>query len=87
MGIRTEPCSKVHAVVKQWMDQHPEMQGIWDAFDVQTGLDIVISIHQADGVRRLTLSDQQKVPALSSEAKKRIINWLENLSSRPTVQD
>ena len=33
------------------------MQGIWDAFDVQTGLDIVISIHQADGVRRLTLSD------------------------------
>jgi len=39
------------------MDQHPEMQGIWDAFDVQTGLEIVISIHQADGVRRLTLSD------------------------------
>jgi len=69
------------------MDQHPEMQGIWDAFDVQTGLDIVISIHQADGVRRLTLSDQQTVPALSPEAKKRIINWLENLSSQPTVQD
>jgi L-rhamnose isomerase len=70
---------------QQWIDAHPAVQGIWDVFEVQLGLDVIISIHQPDGVRRLTLTDQQTAPTLKPEVESRILNWLDNLSSQPTV--
>jgi hypothetical protein len=87
MEGRTEACSKVYQFVREWIQQHPEMQGIWNVFDVQLGLDVIISIHQSDGVRRLTLKDQQTATVLMPEMKSQITNWLETLPNQPTVRD
>jgi len=86
MPCNTEPCSKVQAVVKQWMDGHPDVGGLWDVFDVQMGLDVIVSVHQSDGVRRLTLTGQQAASTLTPEVETRILDWLDNLSSQPTIQ-
>jgi hypothetical protein len=51
------------------------------------GLDVVISIHRADGVRQLSLAGQQAASTLTQEVETRILDWLDNLSSQPTVQD
>jgi hypothetical protein len=42
------------------MDSHRELGGFWDVFDVRMGLDVVISIHRADGVRQLSLAGHQR---------------------------
>jgi hypothetical protein len=87
MEGRTEACSKIYEFVKEWMQKHPEMQGVWNVFDVQLGLDIIISIHQLDGVRRLTLPHQQTAHTLTPDVESKVINWLETLPDQPTVQD
>lgn len=87
MPCSSGPCSKVHDVVKRWMDSHRELGGFWDVFDVRMGLDVVISIHRADGVRQLSLAGQQAASTLTQEVETRILDWLDNLSSQPTVQD
>ena len=69
------------------MDSHPDVDGIWDVFDVQLGLDVIVSIHQSDGVRRLTLIGEQAAPTLTPEVENRILNWLETLSSQPVVEN
>lgn len=74
MPCNTEPCSKVEVVVRRWMDRHPETQGAWEVFDVQVALDIVISIHQSDGVRQLSLTTQQAATTLTPEVEARIIS-------------
>jgi hypothetical protein len=56
------------------MDRHPETQGAWEVFDVQVALDIVISIHQSDGVRQLSLTTQQAATTLTPEVEARIIS-------------
>ena len=85
MSCHTEPCSRVRVVVKRWMDSHPEVSGIWDVFDVQSGLDIVVSVHQSDAVRQLTLAGEQTEPTLRPVVERRILEWLENLSSQPVI--
>jgi hypothetical protein len=69
------------------MDGFPEIGGLWDVFDVQMGLDVVVSVHQASGVRQLSLTSQQAIPTLTSEVEARILSWLDHLSSQPTIQD
>ena len=85
MLCNTDPCSKANTVVKRWMDRHPEVGGLWNVFDVQIGLDVIVSVHQSDGVRRLTLTSQQTAESLTPEVEARILNWLNNLSSQPTT--
>jgi hypothetical protein len=52
MACATKRCEQVEAVVKGWMDEHPELaDGLWDVFDVQGSVDVVISVHR-DGVRQ-----------------------------------
>lgn len=70
------------------MDSHPaevEGIGIWNVFEGESSLDIVVSILQTDGMRRLTLVGQQSAPALTPAVEDRIAIWLDNLSSQPTV--
>jgi len=69
------------------MGSRREYGGFWDVFDVQIGLDVVISIHQSDGVRRLSLDGQQAATTLTRDVEARILDWLDNLSSQPVVQD
>jgi len=69
------------------MDGHPKIKGLlYDVFDEQYGLDVVISIHQTDGVRRLTLTGQQVASTLTPEIESRILNWLDNLAAQPVIQ-
>lgn len=78
----------MEAVVRRWMDSHPtEVLGIsiWNVFDGVSTLDIVVSIQQVDGIRRLTLDGERSAPALTPTVEDRILNWLDNLSSQPTV--
>jgi len=88
MSCSTEVYAKIEAVVGRWMDSHPaEVLGIsiWNFFEDQSSLDIVVSIQQADGIRRLTLDGQRSAPALTPAVEDRILNWLDNLSNQPTV--
>jgi hypothetical protein len=69
------------------MDEHREIGGYWDVFDVQMGPDVVIAVHQSDGVRQLSLTGQQAAPTLTPEIEARILDWLNNLSSQPAIQN
>jgi hypothetical protein len=70
------------------MGRHPtEVQTIslWGVFEGASSLDIVISIQQADGIRRLTLIGQQSALSVTSVIENQILYWLDNLSSQPTI--
>ena len=69
------------------MDAHTALGGLWDVFDDQTGLDVVVSIHKSDGVRQLVLPGQQAATTLTSEVEAQIRDWLDNLSNQPTIQN
>ncbi len=84
MSCSTENCQKAQAVVKRWLDSHPtEVQriGSWTVFDGLSSHDVVIRIHRVDGVRELTLKDQQ----VQAVPERRIVDWLDNLSSQSTA--
>ena len=85
MSCTTEPGLQVQELVKKWMDRNRELKAVWDVFEVQPGFDVIISIHQPDGVRRLTLKDQQIIPILTGEVEAKILNWLETLAQQPLV--
>lgn len=77
----------MYAFVKRWMDAHQEMGGIWDVFDEQLGLDVIVSVNQSAGARQLALPGQQAATSLTPEAETQILDWLDNLASQPRVPD
>jgi hypothetical protein len=81
----TEQGLKVYAHVEHWMDTHPDVPGIWNVFEDPLGPAVTVSIHQPDGVRRLTLPDQQSAATFTHEIGQRIQGWLDNLSFQPIV--
>jgi hypothetical protein len=86
MSCSTEECRKVEAVVGRWLDSHPaevERIGVWNVFEDESS--IVVSILQTDGIRRLTFVGQQAAAAQTPAVESRILNWLDTLSSQPTV--
>jgi len=85
MACNTSECLNVEAVVKRWMDNHSDLNGLWNVFDVPDGLDIIVSVRQPDGVRRLTLTGQQGATSVAPQIERHIVGWLDNLSNEPIV--
>jgi hypothetical protein len=85
MACATKRCEQVEAAVKRWMDEHPELaDGLWDVFDVQGSVDVVISVHR-DGVRQLSLKFVESV--LTRDHECQILDWLNNLPDQPAIQN
>lgn len=78
MSCTTELGLQVEEVVKRWMDGHPQLEAVWNVFEVRRG-------HQTDGVRRLTLKGQQTARIMTAEVEAEILNWLDTLSQQPLV--
>ncbi|MGA2136212.1 MAG: hypothetical protein ABSH50_28310 [Bryobacteraceae bacterium] len=84
MACATKRCEQVEAVVKRWMDEHPELAyALWDVFDVQGSIDVVVSVHR-DGVRQLSLKIVEST--LTRDHESQILDWLNNLADQPAIQ-
>ena len=83
MSCGTAVCVKVEAIVQQWMNAHPDTKGIWDVSDGSKTLDVFITV----GTRRLILEGLQSLcgAQLTTDTKKHILGWLDDLSNQPPV--
>jgi len=86
MSCYTEQGQRVESFVRDWIAAHDETQGVWGVFEDQLGLDVIVSIHQPDGVRRLTLTSQQAAAVFTGEVQTQISDWLGTLPRQPTVK-
>jgi hypothetical protein len=86
MSCTTELGLQVQEVVKKWMDGHTQLEAVWNVCEVHRAPgDIIISIHQTDGVRRLTSKTSKTAPIITPEVEAKILNWLDTLSQQSLV--
>jgi len=83
MSCGTPVCVKVETTVQQWMNEHPDIKGIWDVSDGSKTFDVFITV----GTRRLILQGLQSLcdAPLPPDTKRQILEWLDDLSNQPPV--
>lgn len=86
MRCTTPECYQVRALVSEWMGTHSRASMRWEVYEVQMGLDTVISIEDESLTRRFFLFGPLPNHELSLEDEQRIRDWLENLDEQPIVE-